>query len=136
MRAAKSATLSLFAVLAVALLLRGDLPQVATGNWTPLNSLAEARSGSAAAVLQDGRIMFTGGTGATGPLSSAELFHANGSFALTAPMQDPRTRHTATTLDGGRVLVTGGTTSGGGTTNSAEVYDPATPPPGSPTDAS
>ena len=82
MRATRFVALSLLVVLSLALLLQGTLPLVTTGSWTPANNLAEARSGSAAALLQDGRILFTGGTGSTGTLASAELFNTDGSVYL------------------------------------------------------
>jgi N-acetylneuraminic acid mutarotase len=40
-------------------------------------------------------------------------------------MNVPRSGHISVILQDGRVLVAGGTTSGGGVTNSAEIYDPA-----------
>lgn len=53
-----------------------------------------------------------------------------GGFAPAAPMQSPRTRHTATLLADGRVLVVGGLDGRGGLPSpglaSGEVYDPAT----------
>src|SRR5260370_1239543 len=125
MRATKYTALCLLAILSLAFLLHGTLPQVSTGSWILANSLAEARSGSAAVVLDDGRVLFTGGTGSTGTLTSAEVFNTDGSISVAAPMLDPRTHHTATVLKDGRVLVAGGTTSGGGTTSAAEIYDPA-----------
>src|SRR5712692_2574556 len=105
MRATKYTALCLLTILSLAFLLHGTLPQVSTGSWVPANSLAEARTGSAAAALQDGRILFTGGMGVSGPLTSAELFSTDGSISLVAPMQDSRTNHTATVLNDGRVLV-------------------------------
>src|SRR5689334_22885603 len=125
MRATKYAALSILLILSLTLLLHGTLPQVSTGAWTPANNLAEARSGSAAAMLDDGRVLFTGGTGSTGILASGELFNTDGSISVAAPMQDPRAHHTATVLKDGRVLVAGGTTSGGAVSNAAEIYDPA-----------
>ena len=125
MRATKYVALALLLVLSLTLLLHGNLPQISSGAWTPANNLAEARSGSAAVVLDDGRVLITGGTGSTGTLTSAELFNTDGSISVAAPMLDPRTHHTAVMLKDGRVLVAGGTTSGGGTTSAAEIYDPA-----------
>src|SRR5690242_8445895 len=120
MRATRYVAVSLLVVLSLALLLHGTLPSITTGSWTPSNTLAEARSGSAAAVLQDGRVLFTGGTGSSGPLATAELFNTDGSVTSAAPMQDSRANHTATVLNDGRVLVAGGTTGAGGITNAAE----------------
>jgi Galactose oxidase, central domain len=74
-------------------------------------------------LLSDGRILFTGGTGASGPLATTEFFNPNGSFSAGAPMQDARTNHIAVVLKDGRVLVAGGTTVGGSITNSADLYD-------------
>src|SRR5712664_2157167 len=72
MRATKYVPLALLLILSLTLLLHGNLPQISSGTWTPANNLTEARSGSAAVVLDDGRVLFTGGTGSTGPLASAE----------------------------------------------------------------
>ena len=125
MRATRYVALSLLVVLSLALLLHGTLPLVTTGSWTPASNLADGRTGSAAALLQDGRILFTGGTGSTGTLASAELFNTDGSVTSAAPMQDARSNHAAITLQDEKVLVAGGTTSGGGITSAAEIYDPA-----------
>ena len=97
----------------------------ATAQWTQPGSLAEARSGSAAAVLSDGRVLITGGTGSSGPLATTEFFNTDGSFSAGAPMQDARANHTAVVLQDGRVLVAGGTTTGGAITNTAEIYNPS-----------
>ena len=124
MRAVKHLAIGLLGVLLAGLLLKGTLPQVPTGTWVPAGSLFQPRSGSAAVALQDGRILFTGGNGAAGPLASAELFDADGSISGAPDMPTARANHTATVLKDGRVLVAGGTTSGGGVTNAAEIYDP------------
>src|SRR6266567_4196912 len=125
MRTAKYSSLCLLLVLGLAFLLQGTLPQVPTGTWTATSSLTEARSGSAAVVLQDGRILFTGGMGANGPLASAEFFGTDGTISTAPPMQDARANHIAGVLQDGRVLVAGGTTAGSGIVNAAEIYDPS-----------
>ena len=125
MRATKFAALGVL-VISIAFLLQGDLPQVPTGTWMPATSLSEARSGSTAVLLQDGRVLFSGRTGAPGPLTSAELFNTDGSVTRAAPTQNARANHAAVVLQDGRVLAGGGVTSGGRVTNSAEIYDPAT----------
>ena len=71
------------------------------------------------------RVLIVGGNNANGPVASADLFGTDGVFSSAALMQTPRSGHTATILPNGNVLVTGGTTSGGGITNSAEIYDPS-----------
>jgi hypothetical protein len=91
----------------------------------------------APAVLRDGRVLFTGGSGCPPNVhpvvmpvttGSAQLFDpASGRFSKTGPMTRPRGGHTATLLPDGRVLVTGG--SSGGVDEpfaSAELYDPQT----------
>ena len=88
MRATKYAALALLLILSLTLLLHGNLPQVSSGTWTPASSLLEARSGSAAVVLDDGRVLFTGGT--------------DGSISAAAPMFNPRAHNTATVLKDGR----------------------------------
>jgi hypothetical protein len=111
-------------VIAVGLWLKATVIQVPSGTWVPSGSMAEARSGAASVLLQDGTILVTGGEGASGVLSSAEFFSA-GSFAAAPAMNVARSRHAAVVLQDARVLVTGGKTSGHGVTNAAEVYSPA-----------
>src|ERR1700693_5669667 len=111
-------------LVATGILLSASLPQVPSGTWIAVGPMNSARSGASAVLLQDGRILVTGGNDANGPSNTAEFFGANASFSLATPMNVPRSGHVAVDLQDGRVLVAGGTTSGGGVTNSAEIYDP------------
>jgi hypothetical protein len=112
-------------LLTFGLAIRASLPTVATGAWKAASPMASARTGAAAAVLYDGRILITGGTAPDGTaLASAEIFNPDGTFSSAAPMKIARSGHTATWLLNGYVLVTGGATTGGGILNSAEIYDP------------
>jgi hypothetical protein len=87
--------------------------------------LNTARVDHSATVLVDSRVLVTGGTGASGPLSSAEIFDpANpgaGFQVVASPMTSARTGHTATLLNNGSVLIAGGETAG-----TAEIFDPTT----------
>ena len=123
-RTAKYILSILSLVTAIGLCLKGTVIHVPTGTWAPSGSLTEPRTGAAGVLLEDGRILVTGGEGATGPVASAEFF-SSGSFAFAPPMNVARSGHTAVVLQGGRVLVAGGKTSGGGITNAAEIYSPA-----------
>jgi Bacterial Ig-like domain (group 3)/MBG domain (YGX type)/Kelch motif len=111
-------------VLCVGLLLKGSIALVPSGTWAPSGTMSEARSGASAVLLQDSRVLVTGGEGASGTLVSAELFDSGGSFFGAAPMYVPRSKHASIVLQDGRVLVVGGSTNGGGATNAAEIYDP------------
>src|SRR6185295_4384846 len=113
--------------------------------------MTAVRAGSAAALLLDGRVLFTGGyncapAGQDGIWASAELYDpATGTFSPTGSMGTPREFQTATRLADGRVLIAGGYTAaspsaGTGITlasyrlvesaasvlKTAELYDPAT----------
>jgi N-acetylneuraminic acid mutarotase len=116
--------LSLFLCLSLAVLVPQQAVRAASSTWTAGPSLSGSRSDTAAALLPDGRVLFTGGTGSSGPLTTTEIFNTDGSFSAGASMHDARASHTAVTLKDGRVLVAGGTTAGGAVTASAEVYDP------------
>ncbi len=94
-------------------------------------SMHETRASHTATVLQDGRVLITGGfkkaPDGHSQISSltAELFDPRTeSFIRTGDMNVRRAGHTATLLPSGKVLVAGGFT-GNGITASAEVYDPA-----------
>jgi hypothetical protein len=114
----------LLALLCFAGLLKATLPQTSIGKWTSAVAFSEGRSNAPAVRLSDGRILITGGNGVIGPLQTTEFFGTNGTVASAAAMNVARSSHFAVVLSDGRVLVGGGV-SGGGTTNSAEIYDPA-----------
>jgi hypothetical protein len=96
-----------------------------TGTWQPMGSMAAARSGATAVLLQDHRVLNAGGDGGSGAVNSAEVFNADGSFSAVSAMGTARAKHVAVALADGRVLVAGGEGAGGGATNSAEIFDPA-----------
>ena len=105
-----------------------ELYDPATGKFSATGSMAAARWGHTATVLQDGRVLVTGGADMSDGydnLKSAELYDpATGRFTPTGSMSVGRAEHTATLLEDGRVLIAGGTNSIG--LDSAEIYDPAT----------
>jgi len=90
--------------------------------WHETGSMLLERERHAAVLLQDGRVLVTGGDRRT---TDAELFDpASGSFSQAAPMGTPRHEHTATLLADGRVLVAGGFSDEPHVTTAAELYDP------------
>src|SRR5438270_562738 len=116
----------LLTVLAgAATFLGASLPQVLSGMWAPVSPMSAARNGASAAVLQDGRILISGGDAGSGELASADFFNTDGTISPAPAMHIARSRHSSVVLQNGQVLVVGGTTSGGGATNAAEIFDPA-----------
>src|SRR5881398_1857537 len=105
MKRALSAATIVLLVLGTVLSVHAIYDQIATGTWGSAGNLVESRSGAAAVRLDDGRLLFTGGTSATGALNSAEALTAGAGFAAVAPMSEARSKHTATKLSDGRVLV-------------------------------
>jgi N-acetylneuraminic acid mutarotase len=99
------------------------------GSWAATGSMRVARSYSAVATLQDGRVLVAGGfAGAVKPaiLSSTEIYNPeNGSWSASADMRSPRAGFVAALLGNGNVLVAGGEAAAGNVTNTAEVYDPS-----------
>ena len=88
--------------------------------------MAVGRGWHAAVLLDDGRLLVTGGLGVNFPLSSAELFDpSTRAWEPAASMRNARGFHTATKLTDGSVLVAGGL-GRSGTLGSAETYDPRT----------
>jgi N-acetylneuraminic acid mutarotase len=94
--------------------------------WDAAGTMLEGRKLHATTLLQDGRVLVTGGESATGNVASAEVYYPNtNGWALTGPMPVSRREHTATLLDNGKVLVAGGVNSTG-TIAVCHLYDPAT----------
>jgi hypothetical protein len=119
--------LSLVVGLALTLLVsQAALSQQPSGHWIAGADMAHARAGAAASLLPDGRVLLSGGEGATGVQTDAELLVDGLLFAPASAMNVARRDHVAAVLLDGRVLVAGGTTTGGAATSSAELYDPAT----------
>lgn len=87
-----------------------------TQTTTASATLTTARVDHTATRLADGRILVAGGTGDTGPLSSAEIFDPahpeNGFHVVASAMTARRARHTATVFSSGMVLIAGGESSG------------------------
>jgi len=96
---------------------------------TPPGPMIAARADHTATLMQDGRVLITGGQGTTGPLASAEIYDpvTNSFTAVATPMSVARVGHTAVALLDGRVLVAGGSTDGTDValSNTADLFDPA-----------
>ena len=118
-KSVKFGLLSVALMLCLALGVKGYVLQVASGTWAAQPGLTQARSGASAVLLQDGRILVTGGDGAAGTLASAELIGTDGTSSAAEPMSMARSRHVSALLANGTVLAAGGTTIGGGATNTA-----------------
>ena len=111
-------------VFTLSFLLKASLPQVATGSWGSANSMSSLHDGGCSVLLQDGRILVSGGSDDGGPTSRVDTFNTDGTWSSALPMLSPRAHQVCAVLQGGQVLVAGGITTGGGVTNSAEMFDP------------
>lgn len=89
----------------------------ATETWTKTGSLTGAtekgdaiRVGHRAALLRDGRVLVTGGTGCCSPsVAAAELYDpTKGTWSPATSMFQSREVHSSTLLPNGKLLVTGG----------------------------
>lgn len=108
-----------------------ELFDPATGAWTLNGGAFYTRSGHEATLLNNGRVLVSGGNWNA---RSEELYDPpSGNWYSTGPLQVPRISHTATLLPSGKVLVVGGynpynadPTNNFGWQSRAELYDPVT----------
>ena len=124
-RAAIRCSSVLIIILGFVIFLRSSTPTVSTNNWVQAGPMTSARSGACSVLLDDSRIVVTGGTEPNATLNTAEVFQSDGTFAPVAPMTSPRSNHTCSRLADGTVLATGGQNDSG-PLSSAEIYDPST----------
>ena len=96
---------------------------------TPTADMLQARAGHSATLLEDGRVLVTGGFAGEGtaPLSSAEVFDpASGEWERVGDLETGRGGDAAALLGDGRVLVAGGWLRSNTYTETTELFDPAT----------
>jgi len=106
-------------------------PPQPSGTWRSVSPMTTQRADHTATLLNDGRVLITGGfIGSGGPtfsvLASAEIYNpTTNTFTPVGNMTTPRTFHTATLLPDGRVLILGGQDNTGTVLKTAEVFNPA-----------
>ncbi|MEM5310813.1 kelch repeat-containing protein [Paraburkholderia sp. JHI869] len=104
-----------------------EVSNAVTGEWTPADSMNQARFGHTATLLPNGQVLVAGGAKKQ-VIASAELYDpVKDTWTSTGSLTQPRQSHTATLLPNGMVLVAGGFKAGAGSEQStAELYNPAT----------
>jgi hypothetical protein len=121
------------------LLSSAELYDPQSRSFTATGSMSVGRIRHTATLLNDGRVLITGGIDSHGgggaATNSAELYDpSTGSFALGSSMASERADHTATLLDSGKVLIAGGWNGHAADSSDdppwdplfAELFDPAT----------
>src|SRR6266436_5317995 len=106
MNTRRTLSLSFLSILILAgVMATSGLPAEQTENPAPEGPTATAQNGASAALLQDGRLLISGGAGKNGaPVSTAEIFK-DGSYSQAASMSNARDLHASVTLKDGHVLV-------------------------------
>ncbi|HEX2573692.1 MAG TPA: kelch repeat-containing protein [Polyangia bacterium] len=113
------------------LLASAELYDPATRTFFPVGNMNFRRQLHQATVLQDGRVLITGGYGGppgspnAAPVREVEIYEpATGQFTVLTTLNTARFLHQATLLRSGQVLVTGGANFA--SVAAAEIFDPAT----------
>ena len=119
-----TSTLQILALCAPAWV-HAQAPSAPAEAWMRTAPLVTPRAKTCAVLLQDGRVLMTGGVDAIlAPLSSSEFFGSDGTFTSGPVLTAARSQHTCTVLNDGRVLVSGGRDNSG-PLSSAEIFDPS-----------
>jgi hypothetical protein len=94
------------------------------GNAVPYVTMGTARSYHTATLLDDGRVLLTGGIDAAGaPTRTTEIFDpATNTIGPGPDMTMPRAKHAAVRLASGDVLLVGGMGAGGSALATAEIF--------------
>jgi len=103
-----------------------ELYDPTTGIFTITGSLNTAVGQQAATLLNNGKVLISGGdTASFVPTTSAELYDpATETFSTTGSANIARRFHTATLLNNGLVLIAGGNGTDFNSLSSAELFDP------------
>lgn len=99
------------------------------GHLEPGPVMATPRASGTATLLDDGRVLLTGGYPGEGeaPTPAAEVFDpTTNEFSAVGDLRRARADHTATLLPDGRVLVAGGFDAAGRALADSEIFDPET----------
>jgi N-acetylneuraminic acid mutarotase len=91
-------------------------------------SMSTARDNHTATLLNNGKVLVSGGYAGGDAFSSVEVYDpASNTWSAAQSLRNPRWGHSATLLNNGKVLVVGGYTNTGNYlgVSSAEMYDPA-----------
>ncbi|MFC1727590.1 kelch repeat-containing protein [Patescibacteria group bacterium] len=95
--------------------------------WALTNNLSQIRYSHTATLLNNGKVLVTGGYTGSNNVSSCEIYDPSTSlWTATGNMGTKRDDHTATLLNDGRVLVAAGHDSTTLSYSTAELYDPLT----------
>jgi hypothetical protein len=102
-----------------------DVYDPSSGTFSTAGAMVAPSTRHAATLLQNGTVLFTGGTVAGQPSTLAQIYDPrSNTFTKTGDLKQPRTGHTATLLANGTVLVAQGDDGSGVPTASTEVYVP------------
>ncbi len=100
-----------------------ELYDPTTGLWTATGSMNGIRGGESEAVLlQDGRVLLVGGSGAGGGVNVEIYDPVAGTWSVTGSLNVTRRQFSINVLNDGRVLVAGNSACSA----TAEIYNPAT----------